>query len=458
MGANFTPDFQGYTNMKPFKFWCQKVLPTIYDDSLSYYEVLCKLVKYLNTVIENMEKVEANTDALLNAFNLLQGWVNDYFDNLDVQDEIDNKLDRMVEDGTFDRYIQPIIESYEGDLQALLNQYASQAQVYVQDSEAWAKGTKNGVDVPSTAPQYHNNSKYWAEQSNGGAQRASNYATQSEQSSLTSQQAAQSATSSASSASSSASDAQAAKTSAQSAATDAETAKTSAESAATDARTARTRAESAATSAQNFATQASLNAQTSETNAQTSEAWAVGTKNNVPVPSTDPQYNNSAKYWAEQAQQAAQNAGTAVQDAESAVADAEDAKQAAEDAQEAAEQAAQSIDLKGNIYVVHVSNCTVYDIDAQNTSFVCSDSPAFDLYNLAAQYHAPVFALPHDVNAGYTFTLAGNRYMSGRYIPQWHVLDAVGNPVTAGSTVSFDIYLIPQDKCTESNGSNYVPQ
>ena len=37
------------------------------------------------------------------------------------------------------------------------------------EAEAWADGQKNGVDVPSTAQQYHNNAKYWAEQ----AQQAS---------------------------------------------------------------------------------------------------------------------------------------------------------------------------------------------------------------------------------------------------------------------------------------------
>lgn len=38
--------------MEPFVFWCQKVLPLVYDDSLSYYEVLCKVVKYINDLIE----------------------------------------------------------------------------------------------------------------------------------------------------------------------------------------------------------------------------------------------------------------------------------------------------------------------------------------------------------------------------------------------------------------------
>lgn len=44
-----------YTELKSFKFWCQKVLPLVYDESLSYYEVLCKLVEYINTIIQNQE-------------------------------------------------------------------------------------------------------------------------------------------------------------------------------------------------------------------------------------------------------------------------------------------------------------------------------------------------------------------------------------------------------------------
>ena len=31
-------------------------------------------------------------------------------------------------------------------------------------AEAWAAGTKNGIDVGSGDPQYHNNAKYYAEQ------------------------------------------------------------------------------------------------------------------------------------------------------------------------------------------------------------------------------------------------------------------------------------------------------
>ena len=42
--ANFTPDVKIPSKVDGFRFWCQKVLPLVYDDSLSYYEILCKVV------------------------------------------------------------------------------------------------------------------------------------------------------------------------------------------------------------------------------------------------------------------------------------------------------------------------------------------------------------------------------------------------------------------------------
>jgi hypothetical protein len=42
-----------YKDISSFKIWCQKILPLVYDDSLSYYEVLCKLTIKLNELIEN---------------------------------------------------------------------------------------------------------------------------------------------------------------------------------------------------------------------------------------------------------------------------------------------------------------------------------------------------------------------------------------------------------------------
>lgn len=38
--------------IRPMYFWSQKVLPLVFDESLSYYEVLNKTIDKLNDVIE----------------------------------------------------------------------------------------------------------------------------------------------------------------------------------------------------------------------------------------------------------------------------------------------------------------------------------------------------------------------------------------------------------------------
>lgn len=92
-------------DLRPFRFWCQKVLPLVYDDELSYYELLCKVVDYLNKTMENVNDLSENFDELQGAFNTLKNYVNDYFKNLDVQEEINKKLDEMAINGYFDNLI-----------------------------------------------------------------------------------------------------------------------------------------------------------------------------------------------------------------------------------------------------------------------------------------------------------------------------------------------------------------
>ena len=91
--ADFTPEMGNYRTLQPFRYWCHKVLPLVYDDSLSYYELLCKVVDYLNKTMEDVSNMGVDISELLNAYNQLQNYVNNYFDSLDVQQEIDNKLD-----------------------------------------------------------------------------------------------------------------------------------------------------------------------------------------------------------------------------------------------------------------------------------------------------------------------------------------------------------------------------
>lgn len=109
MSANFTPERGDYTKLEPFRFWCQKVLPLVYDDSLSYYELLCKVVDYLNKTMEDVDTLETDVSNIYAAYDELQEYVNDYFDNLSVQTEINNKLDAMAASGALSALIQPYV-------------------------------------------------------------------------------------------------------------------------------------------------------------------------------------------------------------------------------------------------------------------------------------------------------------------------------------------------------------
>ena len=86
-------------DMTDFRFWCQKVLPAIYDDSLSYYEVLCKLTKYVE---ENIQDVADVSQSVIN----LKNYVDNYFESLDVQTAIDNTIQEMIDNGTIGEIIK----------------------------------------------------------------------------------------------------------------------------------------------------------------------------------------------------------------------------------------------------------------------------------------------------------------------------------------------------------------
>ena len=104
--ADFTPQLGDYKTLQPFRYWCQKVLPLVYDDSLSYYELLCKVVDYLNKSMEDIETLNGDVNSLHTAYTELQNYVNNYFSTLDVQEEINNKLDQMANDGTLNILLQ----------------------------------------------------------------------------------------------------------------------------------------------------------------------------------------------------------------------------------------------------------------------------------------------------------------------------------------------------------------
>lgn len=94
---------------EPVKFWCFKVLPLVYDDSLSYYEVLCKIRDKLNEMISTMKGLDDTVKSLQQAIAQIQKWIDD-FDTSLISEWINEHLASMFyveinDDGYFVIYI-----------------------------------------------------------------------------------------------------------------------------------------------------------------------------------------------------------------------------------------------------------------------------------------------------------------------------------------------------------------
>ena len=111
-------------DMSPFKHMVMTIgeLPSSFVESMTYYEALAWLDNYIEkTLIPTINNNAEAVEELQGLYTILHDYVENYFDNLDVQEEIDNKLDEMVEDGTFNTIINQEIFGAINDNLAILN-------------------------------------------------------------------------------------------------------------------------------------------------------------------------------------------------------------------------------------------------------------------------------------------------------------------------------------------------
>lgn len=94
--------------LNPFGRFCCTIgnLPSSYMLSLTYEEQLLWLCNYLETTV--IPAINNNAEALEEVQRLfveLKDYVDNYLDNLDIQQDVNDKLDEMAEDGTLERII-----------------------------------------------------------------------------------------------------------------------------------------------------------------------------------------------------------------------------------------------------------------------------------------------------------------------------------------------------------------
>ena len=81
--------------LKAFDYWCYKVLPLVYDDSLSYYEVLNKVVKRLNEMVEEDTDFADDINKLREDLDVVQKWI-DNFDTSYAEKIIADHIATMI--------------------------------------------------------------------------------------------------------------------------------------------------------------------------------------------------------------------------------------------------------------------------------------------------------------------------------------------------------------------------
>ena len=78
-----------------FKMWCYKVLPLVYDESLSYYEILCKVVNYINNLIDQDKIIGNELNNLKKELDTVNKWIDD-FDTSYIEKIVTQYLSTMI--------------------------------------------------------------------------------------------------------------------------------------------------------------------------------------------------------------------------------------------------------------------------------------------------------------------------------------------------------------------------
>lgn len=105
--------------MKLFRFWCQKVIPLVYDDSLSYYEILCKVVDYINKLIEQENTFVEEMDELKKELEEAEKWIEEH-DTIFIKQLVEEYISKTIKQVTFgissEGYFMAVIPSSWSDI------------------------------------------------------------------------------------------------------------------------------------------------------------------------------------------------------------------------------------------------------------------------------------------------------------------------------------------------------
>ena len=143
--------------------------PAFYDkESGTVLQQTARMYAKVNQLVASVNNQNATIDDYISKFNELHDYVYDYFENLDVQQEINNKLDQMMKSGELsdlissyvNAYVDPKIEAQDrdiSDLQDLVHGLGSFAPIPVSSTSQMTDHSKVYV-LTGTGQWYYWNS------------------------------------------------------------------------------------------------------------------------------------------------------------------------------------------------------------------------------------------------------------------------------------------------------------
>lgn len=149
--------------------WCNTTIPTIFDNSMSYYDFLCKMTGALKSLADEVESDKKDIDGNKKAIEMLREQLN----NLDIAPEVQAALQKMLDDGSLESIIdstilggvqnfQKSVEKSNTVLESVQNQniglavecirsFALQNDKFTYGGPSFLKTVKNGNSVSAMA-------------------------------------------------------------------------------------------------------------------------------------------------------------------------------------------------------------------------------------------------------------------------------------------------------------------
>lgn len=128
------------------RFYCQKILPLVFDDALSYYETLCKVRYKLNEVIDALNNYSDQLKEYVDQksqenLDTMQGLFNDYKTTVDGQlADVNNRMDGL-----------------QDEITQTINEFKTQINQQISDQQEWVnqKILEQQAQIDSTVAELY---------------------------------------------------------------------------------------------------------------------------------------------------------------------------------------------------------------------------------------------------------------------------------------------------------------